>query len=70
MDIVVTGCIKCPFLYESEECQGDPFDCQHPDGHRIRIKVRGHTPITPDDCPLKAESITISYAERKAIHHD
>jgi len=53
--------MNCPFLYTSEECQGDMFSCQHPDGSGIRIGERNYKPIIPIDCPLKKESITVSF---------
>lgn len=63
METIVSGCNDCPLLYSSEECQGDPFDCQHPQGLQVRIKTRGGAPITPDNCPLKKESLTITLKE-------
>lgn len=60
MNKEVTGCLDCPLLYVSEEGQLGPYECHHPEGGSITIKQnRYYNPVTPDDCPLKKESITI-----------
>lgn len=59
----VRGCDGCPFLYRSEECQGDPFDCQHPDVDNLRIGVSGGQPVTPTNCPLRAGPSTFVFSD-------
>lgn len=61
-NIIITGCNDCPLLYKSEECQGHAYDCQHPAAHGSLIIGEGKNgPITPDLCPLKTESLTLSF---------
>ena len=58
MNIEVTGCGDCPLKSISES----EYWCEHPDkkgGTWIRSDEDGNS-ITPSDCPLFKEPITIS----------
>ena len=59
MEQIVTGCTDCP-LCSSQEFH---YFCLHPkyeDKYFELDTVDLDTPITPDDCPLNKEPITIT----------
>ena len=70
MEQIVTGCTDCPFRGEVEhdlfDDEGD-FDgtriqyyCRHPKRYLVDLLDLGDGVITPSDCPLYKEPITIS----------
>lgn len=60
MDIKITGCSTCPLCHS--DGQGY-WECKHPNNEEVPIityDVHGKLK-TPDECPLKEDTITISY---------
>lgn len=57
MELTVTGCKDCPFISK------DYYVCLHPKVYTDPIHIdtdEGWELITPPNCPLKEEDITIS----------
>ena len=73
MNEEVTGCRDCPFRDENQydvlvkdEDGGDDYEertqyyCKHPKRYLVNLVDLGDGIITPSDCPLYKEPITIS----------
>lgn len=65
MDKIVTGCKDCPLrdeithdLYD-EEGERIQYYCKHPKRYLVDILDLGDGVITPSDCPLYKEALTI-----------
>jgi hypothetical protein len=66
--ITVNGCRDCPFLLTQEGCFQSKFWCQSEQGKipkNLRSDYEGPGddafPVTPDWCPLKTDSVTVSF---------
>lgn len=63
MNTEVTGCNNCPLVSYQDEMMY--WSCLYPTkGDFISIDTKKgswNTPITPSNCPLKNESITITF---------
>ncbi len=58
MEQIVVGCVDCSLCYNDE---GQYF-CNHPNNKEPYFcldETDDKIPITPDDCPLNSEPITI-----------
>jgi hypothetical protein len=64
MEHKVTGCIDCCFQYDGRRHETGVCECLHPNSvGDIEIdsdEAGGWWPITPDNCPLNTEPITIT----------
>ncbi len=63
MNCVVSSCLDCPFLNKHLDYEyGVSVNCNHPTIETIQIqKDDNEDPITPTDCPLKKENVTIAF---------
>lgn len=60
MEQIVTGCADCCF--RGHDIMGY-YECKHPNGQIIIVKKENKPDgkfVTPDNCPLNSEPITIT----------
>ena len=65
MENLVTGCSDCPFRIT--DLMGY-YECNHPSGKKVIIKKENKPDgefVTPNDCPLNSEPITIIKSSTK-----